>query len=616
VNVPPELDGVTTDAAVQQDGAFPAWLYRFKVQALIIAVLSLVCYLNTTMNEAALDDSMVITQNEYVFRGVAGIPDILTKDAYDSYAKQFNGSNTLNGGRYRPLSIVTFALEQQVFGTVPQSKMDSFMNHAGQVGTKDPWSMRFAEEMHVRHLFNVLWYTLAVLALLYFLRTIVFPGNTILALLAAVFFSVHPIHTEVVANVKSRDEILSLLFICLTFIFSFRFRREKKKWMMGAAMASYFLAFLSKEYAITLVVLLPLSFILFDGATLRRGIMASLPYYGVAVFYIFIRVGVVPVKTGDASTELLNNPYLLASGTEKLGTEIAVALQYLRLLVLPYPLSADYSYNAIPYKDFSDPVVWLSVVVYGTLVFGSLYFYKRRDVLCFAIAVYLLPLLLVSNLFFDIGATMGERLVFHSSVGFAIGLAYLLYRGVERLKSVGARKYALMAATGIIIVPCCAATIARNEDWKNEFTLYSHDVHVVPNSVPVNGNLAAALVEKADFENSEQAKRDDLYEGIILENKAISLYTGYVAGYLNRSLAYLKLGQPDSVMSNLNMIRSIFPQHPILPEMYYQAGMSYNRTRNYGGAMKAWKTALELNPGDARVIGALRSLGNGVGPGR
>src|SRR6202042_67790 len=100
--------------------------------------------------------------------------------------------------------------------------------------------------------------------LLYFFRYIVFKDNPVIAFIAALLFVIHPIHTEVVANVKSRDEIMSLLFLCITFIFAFKYQEQKNKWFIIAGLVSYFLAFLSKEYAIGMVVLLPLAFYLFN----------------------------------------------------------------------------------------------------------------------------------------------------------------------------------------------------------------------------------------------------------------------------------------------------------------------------------------------------------------
>jgi hypothetical protein len=207
---------------------------NFKVQAVILALLGFVFYANTFYHEAAFDDRMAITDNEYVQAGVAGIGDILTKDAYQSYLEQRQGANQLAGGRYRPLSLISFAIEQQVMGVVHEKETP---------GEKES---RIAGEMHERHVINVLLYIVSVITLLYFLRTIVFAGSPLPAFIAAVIFAVHPLHTEVVANVKSRDEILSVLFISLTFIKAFRYYDSRKTRNLALALVFFFCALLSK----------------------------------------------------------------------------------------------------------------------------------------------------------------------------------------------------------------------------------------------------------------------------------------------------------------------------------------------------------------------------------
>jgi len=89
----------------------------FRRQALLLAAISVALYANTVRNGYVLDDGIVIQSNRFVERGLAGIPDILTRDAfYSHYAQMGVSEDQLSGGRYRPLSIVTFAVEQSLVG--------------------------------------------------------------------------------------------------------------------------------------------------------------------------------------------------------------------------------------------------------------------------------------------------------------------------------------------------------------------------------------------------------------------------------------------------------------------------------------------------------------------
>ncbi len=584
----------------------PAWLHDFRVQAIVIIVLAFVCYSNTFKHEYALDDTIVIVRNDFVHEGFAGIKDILTKDAYYCYYNQLNTSNQLSGGRYRPLSIVTFAIEQQLFGEVPKGKVDSIIAYGLSYDMQASFEKKFLQEMHIRHVLNVVWYALAVVALLYFLRYVVFRNNYIMAFLAAIIFTLHPLHTEVVANVKSRDEIISVLFICLTFIFAFKYLEHKKNigWLV-VALLSYALAFLSKEYAITLVLLLPVSFYIFNKYTIRESMVAALPYMAVVAVYLLIRWQILGPRSELSDLDIQINPYAFASTSEKLATEIATSLNYLKLLLIPYPLSSDYSYPQIPYKDFSNALVWLSMVVHAGLVGALVYFFLRRSVLCFAIAFYLFNLLMVNNFLFDIGATMGERLIFHSSIGYSIAAAWVLYELMSRFNNGAVGKWTLAVLIIKISLVYGVLTYHRNKDWKNDETLFFHDVKVVPNSFLVNANVGCMLINKADFEKDAKVRTEDLKRGVELFTKVISLQDNYVLAYMNRSVAYFKLGNADSMVADLNRVYRLYRIHPQLPEMYYHAATIYLSNKQYDKAIIVLNQSLELNPEDKNVQNTL-----------
>lgn len=704
-------------------------IYDFKTQAVVLGILAFVFYFNSFFNEYAHDDGIVIVKNEYVQEGVSGIPKIMTRDAYDSYYRQLNTSNQLSGGRYRPLSIVTFAIEQQFMGTISEDKIDSVLRENIAFGVKGKQEERLIKAMHVRHVLNVLWYIASIAVLLYFLRMVVFRNQPLIAFIAALIFTIHPIHTEVVANVKSRDEIMSLLFMCLTFICAFRFEENRKeiKWMLFG-LGSYFLTFLSKEYALTTVVLLPMSFYIFKNFSFKRSIMTAFPYLVVALIYVALRiyvlyfsnndmeyqilnasilerpglasaieglsttalstfpflvfitavlcifnytradindktenkvfktnvilllpfmffaglyllvlVGAVPGLNSNAEKEVLNNPYIFAEGNQKLATEIATSLNYLKLLIFPHPLSADYSYNSIPYKDFSNMWVLLSLLVHGIIAFVAVMYSKKRHVLGFAAAFYLLHLMLVCNIFFEIGATMGERLIYHSSVGFAIAAAWLLWKGFEKMQPAEMGQKALAAVLGVIVVFAGVKTIARNADWKNDGTLFLADLNTVPNSVLVCANVAASYITLADVKKDDERK-ELLNKAIVLLNHALSIHPDMVASYMNRGIAYYKLGDMDRAKANLDSVKHRYPSYPTLPGIYrliaddymkkgwaeygskgqyseainvfkkgiaidstnpdlwYNLGGAYYSNMQFAEAVEVWKVALQIKP--------------------
>jgi hypothetical protein len=93
--------------------------FSHKTKYIILCCICFLFYANSIPNNYALDDSITIQQNAYVKMGFSGIPKILTSDALASFFTQRGDTATkqeASGGRYRPLSEVVFAIEQQLFG--------------------------------------------------------------------------------------------------------------------------------------------------------------------------------------------------------------------------------------------------------------------------------------------------------------------------------------------------------------------------------------------------------------------------------------------------------------------------------------------------------------------
>ncbi|MCE9537843.1 MAG: hypothetical protein K8R85_01315, partial [Bacteroidetes bacterium] len=159
---------------------------------------------------------------------------------------------------------------------------------------------------------------------------------------------------------------------------------------------------------------------------MKESIISTIPFLLVAIIYLIIRFSIVGKGGAVDNPDVLNNPFKFATTPEKWATKIEILNDYLRLLFYPNPLSSDYSYNTIPYTNFSNGWVWTSIMVHLSMIAATFVLFFKRNILSFAFAFYLLHLFLVSNFLMDLGATMGERLVYHSSFGFAIAIAILM----------------------------------------------------------------------------------------------------------------------------------------------------------------------------------------------
>ncbi len=587
----------------------------------ILALAGIIFYMNTIYNEFALDDGIIIHKNEFVMKGVAGIKDILSHDAYYSFYRQMNAKDQLAGGRYRPLSVVSFAIEQEIIGKhktgIPGPRSwDTNRNGTDEPGEDINGDGMFNEYdtlvkgCSLRHFNNMLFYTLSVLLLFFLLKRYLFKNNQDLAFLAAFIFCIHPIHTEVVANMKSRDEIFSMLFIALTFIFSFKYAEEKKTKHAVLASSMFFLALLSKEYAATLAALVPLALYIFlpepnwkKLSPLFAGMVL------IFILYLKIRLSIVIGRPDVPDDEILNNPYLKASVDEKWATKIYVWLKYLRLLIWPHPLSSDYSYNTITYRNFSSWDTLLSILIHAGLVILTFVLFRRRHPLSFALLFYFANLAMVGNLFLDIGATMGERLIYHSSFGFAIIFAWVFLEAVKKLNDkTKLRQNVVLSSLTVMTLFCAFKTIQRNAEWKNDITLFTTDVKTVPNSVMCLGNAGARWLDLSDKPENKDSVLAFRNRAIGYLQHALELHPRYVNGYLNLGLAYYKLRLYKEAEETWGRAKTLYPSNPflvtyyqILAQAYTNEAAEYGRAGKYKEAIEKLEKAASLNPNDAEI---------------
>ncbi len=546
--------------------------FPFKTKCIFLCAIGVLFYGNSLFNKYAMDDQLTILDNTYVQMGFSGIPKILSNDSYASYYVSMGGDpkQQLSGGRFRPLSEIVFAIEQQLLGG---SDLLPFF----------------------RHFVNIVAFACCLWAMFYFLDKFLFkkiPWGHDMAFIATFLFAIHPLHTEVVANIKSLDEILSILFILLTFIFSLNYLKGKQVKHLIIGVVSYFLALLSKEYAVTLIFFIPLLFYLLEDTKILPALKASIPYYGIFAVYIFLRYKAVGFHSPPPSANVLTNPYYFATHLQKIATEWFVLGKYLRLLFWPYPLSADYSYYQIKYHSLTDITVLLSILVYLAVTAWGVILLLRRNILSFAIFFFLFNIILISNFVTDIGATMGERLAFHSSFGLVIILAYYAVKLISQEKSdtttvaIQNKKNILIGAMSLIGVVCLGETVVRNAQWKDDTSLFIHDVSVVPDSFLANSNAGGGYLKLAERKENTVPQAQAYLDSVRKYSlRALKFFPNLDAAYNKLGGVCLHLGQLDSAEYYWDLAEKNHPNYiplrtnyVLLSHMFFQKGLELGKT--------------------------------------
>jgi tetratricopeptide (TPR) repeat protein len=485
-------------------------LLNLKYKQWIIFFTSFILYANTIPNDYALDDLMEIGQNVYVQKGLKGIKEILANDTFTGFFKQ--KKDLVQGGRYRPLSLVTFAVEQSMWKNNP----------------------------HISHLINALLYGLLCVVLYFTLKSILeYIDRTDLsvpvAFISTLLFAVHPVHTEVVANIKGRDEILSLLFGLLALYYFLQYTFTNRLITAFWSGIFLFLGLFSKENSITIpFIVVTIIWLNYNKKIINRYIIGFLFFISVIIVYLFIRSYVNGVHSTGSPSELMNNPFLYADNSQRLATVFYTLLLYLKLLVFPHPLTYDYYPYHISLQNWGNPLVIFSLLLYLFLLFFSFYslFKQKQKIPAFAVLIYLITILPLSNMFINTGSFMNERFVFFGSIGFCVFIAYGLYFIIEKT---GTRLMLKNAATIIfltVLIIFSMRVFIRNTDWKDNYTLFLHDVKISSGSAKGNVTAGGILLEKAAIEVNEKKKKEYLNQSVTYLEMALKIYPNYVDALL------------------------------------------------------------------------------------
>jgi len=499
---------------------------------LIIFILSFILYGNSLKNDYALDDYVVLTQNAFTQKGFSGIVDIFKYDTFlgCEWAKKPDKtleavkeeSQFVAGGRYRPLSVATFAAEVSMFGKVTHNK---------------EFGITFLGNPFASHLINLILYIVTTCLLFKILSTI-FPWKSdqkwfvSLPFVATLLFLAHPIHTEVVANVKGRDEIMALLGALGALWFSIVYCKNEKKYNLVLSGICLFLGLLSKENVITFVGIIPVSLYFFSNKNAKTIFATLLPLIAASVFFLLVRGSVLGFSQPQLSSQdIMNDPFIYASPFQKYATIFYTLWLYIKLLFFPHPLTHDYYPVQIEIINFANPKAFIPLVLYLILGVYAVYTLIKKDkspIVSWSIWLYLMPLSVVSNLFFSIGTFMNERFIFMSSIGFCVllawGLTYLIPTFLKRSKI--SQSVLLISLIGILSL-YSFKTISRNNAWKNDYVLFTTDVKVSSNSARCNRIAGEYMVQKAKFIKTNSAKSDKLYqEAIAYLEKSVKLYPG------------------------------------------------------------------------------------------
>ncbi|GAB5538339.1 MAG: hypothetical protein Salg2KO_04420 [Salibacteraceae bacterium] len=497
--------------------------------AAIIGLLSVLLYVGTAGHGFVLDDVSAITENFVVQKGTDGLATIWETHYRHGYWGE-------GGSLYRPVSLTLFAWQ---------------------------WE-HWPDDPAPGHITNIVVYG-ALCVLLFFLFLQWFTVHRYwLAIFCVIPFLVHPLHSEVVANIKSADELLAALFGVIALLaVSKNDDRWFSIWSILAAL-SFFFAISSKESAITLIPVAALAAFFFKGKSWQSSAKYMVHFVLPTLAYLMLRVHVLGGLTGPRNTPIIDNILHKAKGLDWFATVIELSGLYLFKMLFPHPLSHDYSLKQIPIVGFGDWQFWLAFIAVGILFYFGVKMVLKRHFLGFAFLVFLCTFSLYSNVFITIGTHFGERLMFLPTIGWALAVGWLFWKwGLGNQEFFKPKKAIIpMLVFAGVMTAYGFKTVDRNADWSSEFDLYTADVESAPNSCRTHYRLGMAMMkERALVAKDKKSRNAWLRKAVGELKKAVEIYPSYADAQGELGLAYQRLGYKDLAVERYELALKYNPSH-------------------------------------------------------
>lgn len=540
---------------------------------LLLIAISLLAYANTLSNGFVLDDHVVIKDNTLVTSGIKAIPQLLS-------TPYLYGWNThLDNDLYKPLSLVVFSVVHQFFG----------------------------QDATYYHLLGILLFAACVAVVYKFFSALFHGQKNVIAFIGALLFALHPIHTEVVANIKSCDELLCFLFGFLSLNLFLGYAREGKRAQLIGGALCIFLSLMAKETSITLLAIIPVLFLAYENQNRKASLQIIITSIVAGGAFLLLHYSVQNayhtnhVAHIETIENALANPAL--SAESRLATALLILGHYLKLLLIPYPLVCDYSFSAIPYTHLWDARVILSVGAYLFLLGYSAYglLRKNRNYYPFIAFFFLCTMTLFTNIFILIGATMAERFLFFGSVPFSLLVALLFEKlaGNYNVDSLSIFKRPIISGLlGIICLACFAIVYTRNKDWRDNITLFRTDLAKSPNSARLNYYTGDEMVSGFALYKTPPTSQE-IDEAANVLRKAIAIYPDYATAHLDIAILFENNSQPDSAYVHYKKSLSLNPYQPILLTNLSRLCFL---TKRYDDAITYNKQLAHLNPTNEQTI--------------
>ncbi|XP_058450462.1 protein O-mannosyl-transferase TMTC4 [Malaya genurostris] len=574
-------------------------IFRPLIRYGLLIALSSCCYWPTRTGTFVFDDTVAIVKNQDVTNHKTALRDLFQHDFWGT-----NLTDPTSHKSYRPLTILSFQKEIQLFGMdATLMKTTNWMLHTG-VGLMLPKFFKTINWTRHRNSLNFEYW-------------------------AAVLFVVHPIHTEAVAGIVGRAELLATFwFVIGVTIYSSLFGASQSHdllWKHASVFSSVFLcttiSILCKETGITTL-----------AVCAALDILNHINEHNLVKSFLSNRLLQVRIMTLAAMTCILiygrlwiqdfgrpqfrdkDNPIAISEGLTKVLSQSYLYCLNLWLLLCPDWLSFDWALDSVPLVrtlfDYRVPFVIMFYVFMISLVLRT----KIHKPVLMGVALMIIPFLPACGIV-RVGFVIAERVLYIPSLGYC----YLIAYGFERLsEKVDTRWIRILLRSGFFLICLLfvARTVQRSESWSTEHRLFRSALRVVPKNAKVHYNIARLATDEGDKPTA-----------FVFYKRAIELYPEYEAAHMNlgnlyrdeqnygmalRHLskaiefhqefhtAWMNLGIVHAAMKNydeaLFCYQRAMRKKKHYPNCMFNLGNLYNDMGNQSQALAAWNETVQQDP--------------------
>ncbi len=527
----------------------------------LVFLVALLVSLGSVQNHFVGDDLPIVKRN----------PLVHDLDVGTIFSSNYWGE-TSYGGLYRPLTILSYALNFKLLG-------------------RAPWGF---------HIVNCILHGLVAMVGLWCLTRVSLRRDV--GQLGGLLIAASPIASEAVLSVVGRAELLSALFSLLALGFYASLRNENRivsplAWVLVPV--SYLLALLSKEIAAGCF-LAVVGGELFLRSPNRWGRIArGATLFGLPILAYLVARGLVL----DGLSVPTNHTYfalLGAHGWERWLTATWAVAASLFLVVIPIDLCGDYSIGSLPLVvSFGDVRLIGAGVVLVIFLVAMLKGLGKRKFGTLGLFFFGCVLFPVSNLVIPIGVLLAERLLYLPSVGIHFAFSFGFLSLCRRLE--GSRRVFAICLILSLVFLLSHRFASRAEDWRTNRTLSESVLRTYPMNAFANYNLGVVL-----FQEGKKKKAEEHFD------RALSIRPGYEKAIVYKAGFLQQRGEMEKAHLLFLTILNHKPQERSRFEVYGRAlqgrGALFVQEQRLGLAEKSLKEALTFLPDDPSLWGDLANI--------